>query len=92
MTIKSGFEFISFGDEVMLIPVGDEAHRFRGLVVMNDETALIIRLLQKEQTMEELLDAFLAEYDMDRDAASLELERLLNRLDDLGILEHASVL
>ena len=92
MKIKSNFEFVSIGDEVMLIPVGDEARRFRSLLVMNDETALIIRLLQTDQTTDTLLEAFLEGYDLDLEIARNELERLLRKLDDMGILEHTSTL
>ena len=92
MKIKSNFEFVSIGDEVMLIPVGDEARRFRSLLVMNDETALIIRLLQTDQTTDTLLKAFLEGYDLDLEIARNELERLLRKLDDMGILEHTSTL
>ena len=92
MIIKSDFEYVAINDEVMLIPVGDNVNLFRGLLVMNDETALIIRLLQKDQNMDTLLDAFLEEYDIDRESARIELQRLLLQLDEMGILEPASLL
>ena len=91
MKIKSDFEIVSIGDESMLIPVGDESNRFRGLIVMNDETALIVRLLQVDQTTDTLLKAFLEEYNISPDVARIELERLLRRLDNMGALETPSV-
>ena len=87
MIIKSAFDLLTIGNESMLIPVGDEANRFRGLLVMNDETAFIIRLLQTDQTTDSLLDAFLEEYDIDQETARIQLEHLLHRLDNMGILE-----
>ena len=91
MKIRSDFEYVSIGDENMLIPVGDNANMFRGLLVMNDETSLILRLLQSNQTIDTLLKAILEEYDIGPEIARTELENLLRQLDDMGVLETSSV-
>ena len=87
MKIKEEFELVTIGSEGMLIPVGDEAERFNGMYVMNEETTMVIRLLREELTMEALLDALLAEYDLTPDAARQHLETLTMQLNRMGLLE-----
>jgi hypothetical protein len=53
----------------------------------NDVGARIWHLLQKETTVSEVLDALLAEYDVEPNRCKYELLALLGNLADRGLIE-----
>ncbi len=87
MKLLANYELISIGDESMLIPVGDEAQRFQGLLLLNEESAFMARLLKMPQTMESLVSALREEYDVDYATAERDVQYLLSRLDEFKVLD-----
>ena len=89
MRILTNYELISIGDESLLIPVGDEAQRFQGLLVLNEESAFMVRLLKISQTTESLVFSLLEEYDVDKATAERDVQYLLSRLNEFKVLDPA---
>ena len=87
MKIKSGFEIVEVGDEHMLIPVGDEASLFHGVIVINEEAAFLIKHLSENQDIDSLVELLIKEYDVDSVMALHDIEELLHSLDNMGVLE-----
>ncbi len=87
MKLLTNYELFSVGDESMLIPVGNEAQRFHGLLVLNEESAFMLHLLRKPQTVESLTQALLEEYDVDSVTAERDVLYLLSRLKEFKVLE-----
>ena len=87
MKIKENYELVEIGDERMLIPVGDEAQGFRGVVTINEEMAYLARLAREEKSVEELADAMTGEFDVDRETAVRDILAMQAKLDEMGVTE-----
>lgn len=87
MRIKEGFVLRNVMDEFIVMPTGDNIAKFDGAVVLNEVSAFIYKLLETGMSREDLLIAILNEYDVDEATASADLDALLNKLNDMGVLE-----
>lgn len=87
MKIKEGFVLRNVMDEFIVMPTGDNIAKFDGAVVLNDVSAFIYQLLETAVSREDLLITILNEYDVDEATASADLDALLNKLADMGVLE-----
>lgn len=86
MIMSPKFELVDIADEYMAIPVGDEATSFHGVVALSEATYFLLQKMKDQQTEESLLDLLTNEFDVDRFVAKKDLETLLPKLFDLGII------
>lgn len=87
MKIKDGFVLRNVVDEFIVMPTGDNIAKFEGAVVLNEISAFIYRQLENPVSRDDLLTAVLNEYDVDEATAAADLDALLDKLADMGILE-----
>ncbi len=88
MKIKDGFVIEKVGDGYLAVAVGERAEEFSGLVRMNSTGAFLWKLIEeRDLSSEELLDALLREYDVDKETASADIARFERQLSEGGILE-----
>lgn len=87
MKIKEGFVLRNVMDEYIVMPTGDNIAKFDGAVVLNEVSAFIYKLLEAPMCRDDLLTAVLNEFDVDEATASADLDNLLNKLADMGVLE-----
>lgn len=72
--------------EYILVPVGEAAQRIRGIVTMTQSGAFLWEQLQKPCEMEELIQAFLKEYEIDRQTAETDVADFIKKLQQRGLL------
>ena len=87
MKIKEGFVLRNVVDEFIVMPTGDNIAKFEGAVVLNEVSAIIFKQLENPVSREDLLAAMLGEYDVDEATAAADLDALLEKLADMGVLE-----
>lgn len=87
MKSKKGFVMRDVLDEYIVMPTGDNIATFGGTVVLNEVSAFIYRQLENPVSREDLLTAVLNEYDVDEATAAADLDKLLEQLDSMGLLE-----
>ena len=87
MKIKDGFVLRNVVDEFIIMPTGDNIARFEGAVVLNEVSAFIFKQLQNPVSRDDLLAAVLNEYEVDEATAAADLDALLVKLIDMGVLE-----
>ncbi|MBR5179713.1 MAG: PqqD family peptide modification chaperone [Lachnospiraceae bacterium] len=87
MVAKKGFVLRNVVDEHILMPTGDNIGVFGGSVVMNDVSAFIWEKLQNPISKEDLLQAVLDEFDVEKDAAEADLDALLAQLKEYGVID-----
>ena len=87
MVAKQGFVLRNVVDEHILMPTGDNIGAFGGSVVMNDVSAFIWEKLQNPMSKEDLLQAVLDEFDVEKDMAERDLDSLLFNLKEYGVIE-----
>ena len=87
MVAKQGFVLRNVVDEHILMPTGDNIGVFGGSVVMNDVSAFVWEKLQNPMSKEDLLQAILDEFDVEKDAAETDLDALLVQLKEYGVID-----
>ncbi len=73
--------------EHILMPVGDNIMKFNGTVLLNTVSAFVWEKLQEPLPKEELLQAILDKFEIDEETASRDLDQLIDKFVELGILE-----
>ena len=87
MKIKGELLLREVAGEIIVIPVGETALRFNGMICLNEVSALIWKGLQAEQSREEILESVLNEFDVSREEASADLDEFLHQLSENNLLE-----
>lgn len=72
--------------EYILIPVGEAATELFGLVSLNESGALLWEKLQQECTEKDLIEAVLAEYEVDEETAKTGVRRFLEKMRKENLL------
>lgn len=85
MKLKDGFVTYETQDEHLLIPVGK--HSFSGLVRSNETAAFIIEHLKEEMTKDQLEQAMVDHYAIDRETASQDVAKVLEKLREIEALD-----
>ena len=87
MHLKYPLHVMKMGDTWGAVPVGSWDRRFNGYLHMDEGSAFIIRLLQDDMTVEQLVTALKAEYDGSTEKENREhLARFLAKLDAESLL------
>lgn len=86
MKLKEGFLTTTVGKDSILVSVDDEAD-FHGFARMNETSALIIECLKKDTSFDGIVDAVLAEYEVDRYTVEADVRRIVQQLREMGAIE-----
>lgn len=88
MKIKSDFTIQKVGSSYIGIAVGETSKTFRTMIKLNATGAFLWKLLsEKDMTEEELVEALLAEYDVDRETAANDVHKIVTVLSENKILQ-----
>lgn len=88
MRISDNYVLQRIADDYIAVPVGSAADNLRGVIKLNETGAYLWNLLsEKEQTTEKLMDALIAEYGINKETARIDVEKVINRLRDIGCIE-----
>ena len=80
MKLKYKFETTELGDEIIAVPVGDNAMDFGGVINMNDSATAILKLLQEDITVEQIVSALLEEYEGEKEEMTAFVEKFIDKL------------
>ena len=72
--------------EYVLIPTGEMASKIYGIIGLNGTGVFLYKQLQRETTVEELVETLLREYETDRETAERDVKRFLKKMEEAGIL------
>ena len=87
MKINGEFIMREVVGEYVLVPVGDTALHFNGMISLNEVGACIWKGLSQGKEREALLEAVLEEFEVSREEADRDLEEFLDVLREKGLLE-----
>ena len=87
MKAKTGFVLRNVVDEYILMPTGDNIGHFNGTVLLNEVSAFVWERLQNPISREELLQAILDEYEVEKTVASNDLDALIETLRGYDVIE-----
>ncbi|MBQ7374062.1 MAG: PqqD family protein [Clostridia bacterium] len=87
MKIKKGFVVREVGGKKYAVATGEVAKSFKGMLGLNDMGALIFDLLQKDTTRDEVVDAILKDYDVDRQTVEVDVDKFISQLKSIDVVE-----
>ena len=87
MKTSSNFVLRRVAGECMLMPADDNISTFRGVLLMNELSAFVWEKMQTPVSRDELLTAILDRYQIDEQTAASDLDGLLAKLRQLGVIE-----
>ena len=70
----------------ILVPVGSAAVKLNGVIDLNDSGLLLWNRLRTECTEQELVDAVLEEYEINRETAAADVKEFLEQMRQVGAL------
>ena len=86
MTIKLNFVKRDIAGETFLVPIGDAAKMYSGLIVLNELGSFLWDLIAEGKDEEDLLSAILGEYEISREEAQADMKDFLDKLTEMEIL------
>ena len=86
MKLKNGFVLREVAGETVVVPVEADLN-FNGMITLNETAQILWSVLENETTFEELVDAILAEFDVDRATAQNDVDLFIQKLKGLDFLE-----
>lgn len=86
MRINKEFVLREIAGEYVIIPVGETALEFHGLITVNEVGVALWKMLQEDVTMEELVQGILKEYEVPEETARKDIREFLDELYKGGIL------
>ena len=87
MRVTEDFIVREIAGEHILIPVGETAMKIHGMINLSESGHILWEKLQTECSVDDLVAAILAEYDIDEETARADVNEFLNKLKAIGILE-----
>ncbi len=87
MKIKEGFTLKNIAGEYIVMPTGSNIAKFDGAVVLNGVSAFLFEQLQNPVSKEDLVTALLNEYEIDAETAGRDVDALLTKFSELGLME-----
>lgn len=87
MKIKDGFMLRQFGEDYIVVAVGDDAEDFNKLITLNSVGAYIYNLLNNDMTYEEIVSAVLDKYDADRKTVENDINIFLAGAKKAGLID-----
>lgn len=88
MKLKYEFAVREIVGEYVLIPMGEGALAFSGMIATSETGALLVEALKEETTREKLAQRIMDEYEVDADTAYADLDAFLAELNRLNLLEN----
>lgn len=87
MRLKADFKLVDIADEHIVVPVGEEAALFRGVVTVSGAAFFLLNNLSQPKTKEEIVCLLMQEYELDSNTANKDVDDFVENLFDMGVLE-----
>ena len=87
MKIKDTFVLRKVAESWVVLPLGQSSLDFNGMLTLNNSAAFLWGVLEQGSTREGLVDALMAEYEVDQERASADVDAFLDVLSQVDCLE-----
>lgn len=87
MKIKDGFAKRDIAGSIIVVPVGEAAQEFNGMITLNESGSFFWDCFKNDITIDEAVELVCNEYDVDRDRARADVEKFVNMLKDNNLFE-----
>lgn len=87
MKLKKDYVLRQVADTWTVLPLGDAAVDFNGMLTLNSSGAMLWNVLEQGGGEQELVDALTAEYDVSAERAAVDIQKFLDVLRRAGCIE-----
>ena len=87
MKIKKGFVVREIAGKSVVIALGSASNSFKGMIELNGTARVIWDMLALGKDKNEIVDAIVAEYDVERETADADTDNFIEALKGAGVLE-----
>ena len=87
MKIKKGYMLQTVAGSNIVVPVGDEALSFRGMLTLNEVGSVVWKALENDNTAENIADEVAKEYGIDFETALSDVNTFISKLKEKGFIE-----
>ncbi len=87
MKIKSDFMLREVAGYYVVVPVGNGALDFNGVINLNESGATLWKAMKNDITEEGLVAALMAEYEVDAERAKCDVEAFVKKMKDAKLIE-----
>ena len=88
MKIKGSFVMRDIAGDIVIVPVGDSALSYNGMITTTKTGAELWKELEKGCNREKLIQTLLDHFDVDYETASADTDKFLADLTSLGLIEN----
>jgi len=86
MKIKEGYLLRKIADTHIVVPTEGRVIEFKGMMVLNSVSAKIWEFMTVDRKYDEIINFVLSTYEIDHQTASRDLNVLLEKMKDNGVL------
>ena len=87
MKIKGTFVMRDIAGDTVIVPVGDSALSYNGMITVTKSGAKLWKALETGCSREALIQILLDRFDVDYDTAAEDTDSFLTNLSSLGLIE-----
>ncbi|MBN3490890.1 PqqD family protein [Acholeplasma equirhinis] len=87
MKVKSEYVLKTVGDQFIVVPIGQEAVKFHGMLTLNETGKFLFENLKEEISLEDLTKKLVDEYDVSAEVAAADVLKFVNILKERNIME-----
>ena len=86
MHLKYTFETTELEGQVVAVPVGEGADTYHGVIKLNETAAFIFGLLDKDTSIEAIIDCLEDKYEVSRETLEKDVRKYISEFDKRGLL------
>lgn len=87
MRLKPDFEIVDVADEYLVVPVGEEAATYKGIVALSEAAAFLLKNSGEDLAEDTLVRLLLENYELDEEKARADVRELMRKLKELRLVE-----
>ena len=87
MKIKDGFMLKTVAGQHIVVPIGEAAQKFNGMISLNDTGAFLWKAMSKDISRDGLVDKLLEEYEVEPNQADAGVDTFLHKLREARLID-----
>ena len=87
MKIKKDFMLREVAGYYVVVPVGEGALNFNGVINLNESGAVLWKTMEQDVSEEQMVAALLSEYDVDEERAKADVSAFVERMRQGNLIE-----